>query len=810
MLEDPTTRRRFLRHAGMAGAAASVPAWVLDAFPGVADAASFCPHPNPIVNENHCTDPFSFSGDFQLSTPTSIVAGFARQPSVNVGQSIDLSISGPNNYLPPAGTAPLETVQVDVYRLGYYEGYGGRKVWSSAAGISTFQKVDGAGTPSNSGARRPARPDVAATGVFGHADDRTVVTVPGSALGVSGVYLARCKGNWVEYPPGVDPVARSGDSHIVFVVRDDNRTRDVLVLIPTNTYQAYNYSTGRSLYTAGSKRSLSGSIVPATGTERAAKVSLDRPFSNYIADYDWVLRTEYPAIWWLEKHGYDVAYTEDTHLTYHPEQLLPGRSKALMVLGHGEYWTQGMRDGVEAARDAGTSIYNLGANTCYWRVRYETANGAAATGIADARVMVCYKTIEGGASDLHDPDQRAPLAGGDAIASLADPVSPTTTWRDPGKSPAMERPGTWSATPSTYAGPNRPESGLFGVQYVGADSNDNRPFTVPADNGRGEFAGHRAWRYCGIPSGGVEFSRTIVGWEWDGIPGATQPFTARPATKADTPGLQRLSESDPRLNVPNPSVNQYVTDAGRRYSVVGAGAQPPPGGTPFSHATTYTAPSGALVFSSGTIMWSWGLGPHFVHRFKDTYADPPIDSSDQRIAQAMTNLLADGGIYPLTPTGLLFDGPTTAPTQSPAPTAAPAVAAPLTAAPLTAAGAPTPIPPAAAIPTLALALSSGRLSRTGKLTARVIAKTAVPRAISGKLTLTVGRTTIASGSYKLAANGTRSAAVSLKLTTKARKNLVKEGRSRPLAKVTIVDGGRTVRNDFTRLTLRPYKAAKRK
>jgi len=205
MFDDPSTRRRFLRDTGLAGAAASIPAWLSQGVMADAATGSFCPHPNPIVHENRCTNPFTFSGNFQLSEPSTIMAGYARQNSVDIGNSVDLVISGPNNYLPPSPSAPLETVQVDVYRLGYYDGYGGRKVWSSASGISTWQKVDGTGAQSNTGTRKAARPLDANTGLTGNADDRTVVTVPGSALTVSGIYLARCRGSWMEYPPSRAP-----------------------------------------------------------------------------------------------------------------------------------------------------------------------------------------------------------------------------------------------------------------------------------------------------------------------------------------------------------------------------------------------------------------------------------------------------------------------------------------------------------------------------------------------------------------------------------------------------------------------------
>ena len=38
-------------------------------------------------------------------------------------------------------------------------------------------------------------------------------------------------------------------------------------------------------------------------------------------------------------------------------------------MGHDEYWTPSMRTTVETARDAGTNLAFLGANTMYWRVR---------------------------------------------------------------------------------------------------------------------------------------------------------------------------------------------------------------------------------------------------------------------------------------------------------------------------------------------------------------------------------------------------------------------------------------------------------
>ena len=58
-------------------------------------------------------------------------------------------------------------------------------------------------------------------------------------------------------------------------------------------------------------------------------------------------------------------------------------ARAYVSMGHDEYWTAGMRDRVEQARDAGTNLAFLGANTMYWRVRLE--DGGAGSWSATAR-----------------------------------------------------------------------------------------------------------------------------------------------------------------------------------------------------------------------------------------------------------------------------------------------------------------------------------------------------------------------------------------------------------------------------------------
>ena len=825
----PRTRRHFLRDAGLVGAATTTAPLLSPAFGAAAgdgDEAPFCPHPHPVVHENRCTNPDTFGAGFQISGTGSVMGGFARQTSYDIGEPVELVISGPNNYLPRAGEGPpLETVEVEVYRLGYYDGLGGRLVWSTPAPVSTFQKVNAQGVPDTDGDYPPDYPVSTGTGLSGRANWRTIVTVPGDALGVSGVYVAKLKGRWYDYPSGAPSIERTGDSQIVFVVRDDGRPRDLLVLLPTNTWQAYNYWSGRSTYTYNSRYGSAGSIVPATGTERAAKVSFDRPYNNWIGDYNWVLRTEYPAIWWLERHGYDVAYTEDVGLGMDPEQALPEHSKGVMVLGHGEYWSDGIRDGLEAARDAGGSIYNLGANVGYWRVRHETIDGDPATSVEDARVMVVYKTIEGGGSsatttgDGGDSGTGGPGSGESKIASQADPVSPTTTWRDPGKGPGINPPGTTAATPAVYAGPNRPEAELLGVQYIGDDDARNRGLTVPPGNGQGEFAAHPAWRHTDIAgrTAATTIGRHLLGWEWDAIPPPGSPHAGRPpATKDGTGGVRRLTETDPRVSPPPGAQTAYLLDGGRQYSARGADAQPPAGGSAVSHAVSYVAPSGGVVFSSGTIQWSWGLGPHYLHRNTDTYASDPVTTIDARIVQATANLLADGGIVPITPEGLFFDPP-----EPPEPTTptTPETTTPTTPAPTTPGGGPgppepplseprpNPPSPTPANPPLKLALVSSKPSATGRLKARVSASQQLPRAVSGTVELTLSGKKIASARFALTPGG-KPATVTLKLSASSRAALLRKGKLKPLGRVSVSENGKLARTDLVRLTV--SRAAKKR
>jgi hypothetical protein len=104
--------------------------------------------------------------------------------------------------------------------------------------------------------------------------------------------------------------------------------------------------------------------VPANGTSAAA----------------W----EYNMVRFLERERYDVTYTTDYDVHRRPAELLEHR--ALIVMGHDEYWTMAQRNGIVAARDAGVHLGFFAANVGYWHVRFEPSM----QNVPD-RTMVGYK-----------------------------------------------------------------------------------------------------------------------------------------------------------------------------------------------------------------------------------------------------------------------------------------------------------------------------------------------------------------------------------------------------------------------------------
>ncbi|MDX6490559.1 MAG: hypothetical protein QOD43_804, partial [Gaiellaceae bacterium] len=313
-------------------------------------AARSCSSGNAVVVEN-C---FPGTTDWKLgSTPTVAaggIEGFATTQSVDKGGSVDLKIR----------TTPGVTYSAYVYRSGYYGGAGGRlySVQTGLVGISQAACTSASTT----------------TGLYDCSKWSVSTTITTTSAWPTGVYIVRL----VRDDDGAENM-------ILFVVRDDGRATPLLYGVPFSTYEGYNNYGGKSLYGFNS----SGATTVARGPQ-AVKVSFDRPFeqartastTNFA---DWYTRSDYPAVFWLERSGYDVGYQSSTDMELNGARAK--NHKAYMLGGHDEYYSAAMRTALEQARDAGVSLFNLGANDVYWKIRFE--NGPSG---GQNRVEVCYKT----------------------------------------------------------------------------------------------------------------------------------------------------------------------------------------------------------------------------------------------------------------------------------------------------------------------------------------------------------------------------------------------------------------------------------
>ena len=346
--------------------------------------------PNVVVAEN-CL-PGDTDWDLGVGGNDPTIQGFASDVSVNVGQTVNFKINtDATNY------------RIDIFRLGYYNNAGARKITSSTINLGSPQV-------------QPSCVNDPTTGLVDCGAWATSATW--STLGqVSGIYLAKL----TRIDNGVPSTSAS---HIVFVVRDDTRNAQLLFQTADTTWQAYNSYGGASLYSGGP---VSNPPVYGGGG-RATKVSYNRPFNTrQIAPQSWLFNAEYPMVRWLERNGYDVSYFTGVDADRSGAQILS--HKAFMSVGHDEYWSAAQRTNVEAARDAGVHLAFFSGNEILWKTRWETSIDGNGT---PYRTLVSYKET---------------LAG--------SKIDPNPAWT-----------GLWRDPAGTSYDAGRPENGLSGTLWT--------------------------------------------------------------------------------------------------------------------------------------------------------------------------------------------------------------------------------------------------------------------------------------------------------------------------------------------------------
>jgi hypothetical protein len=265
------------------------------------------------------------------------IEGYASATSVNRGAAISFYV----NTASPSYT-------MDIYRMGWYGGLGARRL-SPTITLPGIRQPAPITDPSTFLVQCPWIPQY-------------TLSIPDSADPTdwaSGIYLVK-----------LTESIFGKQSYIIFVLRDDLRISDLLFQSPTNTYNAYNSWGGSSLYS----------------TPQAYKVSYDRPYnfgsgSGQFMQWGW----ENSMLRFLEREGYDVTYATD--LDTHSTPNIFFNHKAVLDVGHDEYWSWEMRDNWEAARDSGINQGFFGSDDSNWQVRFEPST---LTGVAN-RTMVSYK-----------------------------------------------------------------------------------------------------------------------------------------------------------------------------------------------------------------------------------------------------------------------------------------------------------------------------------------------------------------------------------------------------------------------------------
>ena len=247
-------------------------------------AAVSCPNTNPVVNENNCMG--AGSQGWRLGNFSEDIAGYTTQTSFAKGASVPLKIAR------NAPILPQTRVDITVYRTGYYGGEGARLIPGAGATNVPVNNNFTCNTPN------------ATTGELSCANWGVTYTIPGSALPASGVYVAKLR-----------TTDTNVENRVVFVVRDDNRVPEsrALLVLPTATYLAYNTWGGKSLY-----RDKNGGAATVSGTDRAVKVSFDRPLDQNDMDRDRYFGPDFFTVQWLERQGYDVSYTDDVQAHLNP------------------------------------------------------------------------------------------------------------------------------------------------------------------------------------------------------------------------------------------------------------------------------------------------------------------------------------------------------------------------------------------------------------------------------------------------------------------------------------------------------------
>ncbi len=208
------------------------------------------------------------------------------------------------------------------------------------------------------------------------------VEIPTDASWSSGFYEVTLRADGVDGPQAT--------SQAFFVLRPTAPCHRALLVLATNTYNAYNQWGGQCLYSGGNTMSFERPLergfirrpVDETGFDgRIANIEnpgdpTHQRMIDYQERFDIPLWTGSSSFWnwerrfieWAERDGFsfDMAINADIE----NPATLDGYDVVLSV-GHDEYWSRPMRDTIDAFVDHGGRWAIFSGNTCFWQVRLD-------------------------------------------------------------------------------------------------------------------------------------------------------------------------------------------------------------------------------------------------------------------------------------------------------------------------------------------------------------------------------------------------------------------------------------------------------
>lgn len=402
---------------------------------------------------------------------TSLIEGYASRQSVLPGEEIAFYVS----------TRPAREFTLDLYRMGYYGGTGGRH-------LKRLGPLEGREQPVPEMGEKRLREC--------QWEESTSLVIPDDWQ--SGVYLGKLT---TVQETESEPYWQS---YVIFVVRS-RKPASVVFQVSDNTWQAYNrWPVNESLYT-----NPDGAQAPGVA------VSFDRPYGKYVQITDNPLSIgsgefllwEFPLCFWLEKEGYSVSYVSNSDLV--DRSAIDG-ADVLLSVGHDEYWDVRQFRTVQQAIDAGMNVLWLCGNSVF----IDSPFSASATGVPNRIIerKGCYGELRQDETDSYAgilgalqstaPDERKIMG----VRSVV-PFNGGGDW-------TCRNPGHW-----VFGGTGMAEGdsipGLVGWEHHGEPDPEREDLEILAA-GKVWAGGVREGAYSSVifpgPKGNVVFNASTIFW----------------------------------------------------------------------------------------------------------------------------------------------------------------------------------------------------------------------------------------------------------------------------------------------------------